>query len=511
MPKQKYGSSVEIRIYLERLVKHFGLEDRFVFRSQITNLTWDEDQKTWKTSLTMRHGPGANKSKTFSVHADFVTLASGLFPYPQVPRVPGLADFKGQMFHTSRWSYNVTGGTCDNPFPDMYKLKDARVGIIGTGATAIQVVPQLAKHAKELHVFQRTPSIVHTRGQQDTDPTEWREKIAYKSGWQKERMENLAENLALNAEPGNDLINDKWSGLKAYCALVGSNRFGTIAPEKAQEHIDALLALDADQTREAREHIQHVVKNRQVADKLTAWYPTWCKRPTFSDVYLQAFNEPNVHLVDTDGKGIERVTSQGIVANGTEYPIDILVLSTGYRSPGGGGDPGSRTNIEIIGRNGRKISEKWEQEGICTFQSTCTNGFPNLFYQSAVQGGATVSYLHVLDVTSEHIAAVIAQAHERSFSKMGKVVIEPTAAAETAWGMRIAQTAAYFSAIAICTPGYLNLEGEANSMPDANDHISMMKKAKAANWQGGIVEFSRVLEKWRSDGSLEGFTVTVEA
>lgn len=278
MPKQKYGSSVEIRTYLEKLIKQFDLEDRIVFRSQVTDLTWDEDQKAWRTSLTIRRGPNAAESITYSVHAEYVTLASGLFPYPQVPRVPGLADFQGQMFHTSRWNYDVTGGTCAEVFPDMAKLKDARVGIIGTGATAIQVVPQLTKHAKEVYVFQRTPSMVHTRGQRDTDSTEWREKIAYKPGWQKDRMENLAENIACHAEPGNDLVNDKWSGLDAYCALEGSNRFGVITPEKAKEHIGTMLALDASQNRKARERIQEIVRDKKVADRLTPWYPSWCKR-----------------------------------------------------------------------------------------------------------------------------------------------------------------------------------------------------------------------------------------
>lgn len=510
MPKQKYGSSVEIRTYLEQVVKQFDLEDRIVFRSQVSDMTWNEDQKSWKTSLTIRRGPQAAEARDYSVHAEFVALASGLFPYPQVPKVPGLADFGGQMFHTSRWNYDLTGGTCNDVFPEMVKIKDARVGIIGTGATAIQVVPQLARHAKELYVFQRTPSMVHSRGQRDTDPREWREEIAYKPGWQKERMDNLAENIACHAEPGNDLVNDKWSGLEAYCALVGSNRYGTIAPEKAQEHIGTMLALDANQNRRARERVQEVVKDKQIADKLTPWYPSWCKRPTFSDAYLETFNRSNVHLVDTDGKGIERITREGVVVEGTEHPIDILVLSTGYRSPSGVGDPGSRTNILIIGRHGQKISEKWEQEGICTFQSTCTNGFPNLFYQTAVQGGATASYMHVLEVTSEHIAAIIAQAHQKSSNRTDKVVIEPTAAAEAGWGMRIAQGAAYFSAVAICTPSYLNSEGEAFEMPDPNDHVAMMKKAKAAIWQGGIVDFSRVLESWRSDGNLEGLMITVE-
>jgi cation diffusion facilitator CzcD-associated flavoprotein CzcO len=509
MPKQKYASSVEIRTYIEDLVKHFGLQSRIMFRSQITSLHWEESSKAWKTHITTRRGPKAKEENTLSVHADFVTLASGVFPYPQVPRVPGLPDFQGQMFHTSRWNYDVTGGTCDVVFPELDKLEGARVGIIGTGATAIQIVPQLAKYAKELYVFQRTPSHVHPRGQRDTDPVEWSNKIAAENGWQKHRMENLAECLS-GHEPGEgDLVNDNWSGLKAYCALVGSSRFGRIPPEKAQDHIGQMVALDAEQNKTARERILRVVKEKQTAEKLTPWYPTWCKRPTFSDQYLETFNNEHIHLIDTDGKGIDRVTHQGVVANGQEYPVDVLVLSTGYRSPASRKDPGSKTGIEIVGRDSRTISEKYEQEGICTLHGVCTNGFPNLFYQSAAQAGASANYMHVIDVLSEHIASIIAQGLKRSSSE--SAVIEASYAAETAWGMQIAQTAAYFSALVICTPGYNNAEGEAFDMPPVDDQVAMMKKAKAAIWQAGIVDFTRLLETWRGNGKLEGLEVSTGA
>jgi cation diffusion facilitator CzcD-associated flavoprotein CzcO len=510
MPKQKYSSSVEIRAYIDILVKHFGLQGRFLFRSRINKLEWDESREIWKTNITLRRGPEGKEEKALSVHADFVTLASGVFPYPQVPRVPGLADFEGQMFHTSRWNYEITGGTSDTVFPDMDKIKGARVGIIGTGATAVQVVPQLAKYAKELYIFQRTPSQVNPREQRDTDPTTWNNKIAAKPGWQKHRMENLADCISSHLKSGSeDLVNDNWSRLKAYAALVGGNRFGSISPEKAQEHIGTMLALDAEHNKDVREHVAQVVKDKKTAESLTPWYPTWCKRPTFSDHYLQAFNNENVHLIDTDGKGIDRVTPHGVVASGQEYPLDILVLSTGYRSPATRGDPGSKAGIEIVGRNGRTISEKYEEEGICTLHGVCTNGFPNLFYQSAAQAGATANYMHTLDLLSEHIASIIAKGFKRSSS--GSVIIEASYDAETAWGMRLAQNAAYFSSLVICTPGYNNAEGEAFDMPPANDQMAMLKRAKAAIWAAGIVDFARVLETWRGNGDLEGFEVSVKA
>ncbi|CAO2649615.1 Nn.00g070000.m01.CDS01 [Neocucurbitaria sp. VM-36] len=512
MPKQKYSSSVEIRTYLEDIVKKFGLDSRILFRSQVTGLAWDEGLKTWKANLITRRGPEGKEEKQISVEADFALIASGLFPYPQVPKVPGLADFEGPMLHTARWNYGITGGSSDTAFPELENLKGKRVGIIGTGATAIQAVPQLAKYAKELYVFQRTPSQVNTRGQRDTEPTEWREKIAAKTGWQKDRMENFAEHLAGHLQPGvDDQVDDGWTQLQAYCALIGSNRFGQIAPDKAQEHIGTLMALDSEHSAKARERIKQIVKDKETAKKLTPWYPTWCKRPTFSDLYLEAFNNDNVHLVDTDGKGIDSATPKSIVANGQDYPIDILILSTGYRSPTSGGDPGSRMGVEILGRNGRRMADKWEEQGLSTLHGVFTNGFPNLFFQSAAQAAATANYSHVLVVLSEHIASIVATGHERSTNSQSKVVIEPAAAAEDAWGMQIAQGAAYFSGTVICTPSYLNLEGEAFQMPPPDDHAAMMKKAKAAIWYKGLVDFTRMIEGWRSDGKLEGVEISVSA
>ncbi|KAF1915396.1 hypothetical protein BDU57DRAFT_577026 [Ampelomyces quisqualis] len=504
MPTQKYASSVEIRTYLEGLVKRYSLEGRILYRSQVTGLEWDDQRNVWKTFVTMRRGPDAKEEKQLTVHADIVTLANGLFPYPQIPIVPGLADFQGQMFHTSRWNYEVTGGSCDVVFPAMDKLKGKRVGIIGTGATAVQHVPELAKYAKELYVFQRTPSMVHARNQRKTEPTEWRKNIATGPGWQKDRLENFAENVAGN-KPEKDLVNDGWSKLEAYCAIVGGNRFGHIAPEKAQEHIGTMIALDSEQNKRARDRISQLVKDKKTADDLTPWYPSWCKRPTFNDAYLQTFNSDHVHLVDTNGKGIESFSAKGVVANAQEYPIDILVLSTGYRSPSAGGDPGSKTGIEIVGRNGRKISDKWEEEGICTFHGVCTHGYPNLFYQSAAQAGVTANYMHVIDVQSEHIAGIISQGLKKP---SGKGVVEATATAEQDWGLLIASGAAYFSAIAICTPGYLTQEGEALKMPAADDMVGMMKKAKAAIWQRGIVDYTRMIEEWRDNGKLQGLEVS---
>jgi cation diffusion facilitator CzcD-associated flavoprotein CzcO len=371
IPPKKYVSGVEIRAYLEDLAHKFGLEDKILYRTQIDGLQWDDKIHAWKADMTSGRGSGGQEKSTVWMNAEFVFLATGVFPRPQVPKLPGLVGFEGAMFHTARWDYKVTGGSSDTAFPELDKLRGKRVGIIGTGATAIQIVPEVAKYAKELFVFQRTPSQVNPRDQQDTDPSEFRENIAGKAGWQKARMENFAEHVALGSpDDHEDLVADGFSKLSSWCAIVGSSAFGTVTSENAAEHIGRLVSMDAQHSAQTRARVSKIVKDKETAEKLTPWYPSWCKRPTFSDFFLQAFNQENVHLVDTDGRGVDSATAQGLVVGGKEYPLDVLILSTGYRSPAiGAGDPAAKIGIDIVGRGGRSLTEKWTAQGPTTLRS----------------------------------------------------------------------------------------------------------------------------------------------
>ncbi|CAE7009584.1 hypothetical protein HRS9139_01599 [Pyrenophora teres f. teres] len=507
MPRQKYSSGTEIRQYLEQISEKFGLSKRVLLRTQVTDTTWNDALKSWQANVSMRRGDEGKDEKTLSFHADHVIIVSGLFPYPQVPKVPGLAEFSGPMLHTSRWDYGLTGGSSDDVFPEMSKLKDKVVGVIGTGATMIQALPVVAKYAKKVFVFQRTPSHVFTRGQKDTDPVEWREKIAAKPGWQIARMQNLTD-IITGQQPEEDLVGDQWSRLDSYAAIQGSTRFGMITPENAGKHVENLMAMDLAHTERARARVSQIVKDEDTAKKLMAFYPIWCKRPTFSDTYLQTFNSDTVHLIDTDGKGLDAVTPSGIIANGQEYPIDFLILGTGYRSPSTGGDPGSRTGIKVVGRNGRQLAEKWKEEGYSTFHGVLTNGFPNLFIVSPGQAGVSSNWNDVIDVLSEHITSIIAIAGNHATKGTERIVIETSVEAEAEWGKLIAKGAAFFSSISVCTPGYLNLEGEATKRPAADDAAAMEKRSKGSIWYKGLTDYRRYLEKWREDGRLEGIEVT---
>ena len=372
-------------------------------------------------------------------------------------------------------------------------------------------MPELAKYAEELYVFQRTPSAVYERGQRPTDEAEWRQKIAAKPGWQKERMENFALHVAqspLLLPNSEDLVNDGWSRMKGFCAIVGSDIFDTVKPTEVPQHITKLMALEAESSAKVRAQTAEVVKDKETAEKLTPWYPVWCKLPTFSDTYLQTFNQPNVHLVDTDGKGVDSVTNKGVVANGKEYPVDVLILSTGYRSPAySGGDPAKRLGIEIIGRGGRTISRKWSAQGATTLHGYATGGVPNLFWISSVQGGSSPNAGHTIEVGSCHIAYIIAEGQKRTGRRsVHGTVIDVASAAEEAWSTLIVAGAAHFAGMTVCTPGYLTNEGEATQMLGSEEE--KMKKARASPYSKGMVPFVRVLEAWRDEGSLGGIEVS---
>ncbi|KAI0535498.1 hypothetical protein GGR58DRAFT_504240 [Xylaria digitata] len=509
MPTHKYAAGVEIRNYLKAVVRKYELEDKILFRAQVNRAEWNNDAHRYKVDLTTWRGPDGRERGSLSVNAEFVYMTAGLLATPQVPKGVGIEGFKGDIFHTSLWNYDVTGGSSEEPFPELSKLADKRVGIIGTGATAIQVVPQLAKYAKELYVFQRTPSSVFSRGQKPTDPTEWATSIASEPGWSDKRNANFIQAMSGGLPDGvPNVVDDEWTRRAAYRAVIGDQEFATVAPEKVPEVIGRFLALDAPDTASVRQRVKDIVQDPETAEKLTPWYPTWCKRPTFSDTYLEAFNNAHVHLVDTDGKGLDSVTADGAVANGTEYPLDILVLSTGYRSVvTDGGDASIRAGIKVLGRNGRDLSEKFSTEGISTLYGVASNGFPNLFWLGVAQSGIAANHACTLDTLARLAAYMIGEGHarvgDRTKAQRG-VTVEVDAAAEQAWGLRILQGAARFATISVCTPSYLTGEMGPGDMSQGKSQEDLIKAAKRSPWSGGMPAFLDMLAQWRADGKLEG-------
>ncbi|KAK3328057.1 hypothetical protein B0T19DRAFT_441978 [Cercophora scortea] len=503
MPKSKYAPGPELREHADRIATQWGLHDKALFRSTVKTAKWDDEAQVWNVEIREDRGPN-EPAWELQIQAQYFTVASGIITNPHMPKIPGIESFSGPMFHTSRWDYGVSGGSPEDL--TLTGLRGKRVGIIGTGATAIQIIPQLAKWAKEVYVFQRTPSAVSWRGQKPTDPEEWKTKIANKKGWQRARMANINRAVNGSLREGEECVGpDGWTEIPSYDALIGSPRMARVepTPEKIGEHIGQLLQSDLPHTERIRARVDAIVQDADTAAKLKAWYATWCKRPTFSDEYLQAFNLPHVHLIDTDGKGVEAATASGLVVGGREYPLDILVLGTGYRAIGtGDGSPAVRTGVDIIGRHGVSMDGKWQNHGAATLHGVLTNGFPNFFTNGPYQHGSAANYVYMLEPSVEHIVQIIAMAEAR-VGEGSRAVVEVTSAAEEAWCYEVMKGAGAYAGFAGCTPGYITSEGQKTTDP-----VEMMRKARLVPWSGGMESFVEVLEQYRAEGSLAGIDVT---
>jgi cation diffusion facilitator CzcD-associated flavoprotein CzcO len=246
-------------------------------------------------------------------------------------------------------------------------------------------VPNLAKWASHLYVFQRTPSAVAIRNNHDTDSTTWKQSIATNPGWQLQRNLNFFAFLNnVSPKPTQNLVDDEWTRFPSFSALLGGPSYN-VTRENVADHVAALHALDHPRSEQVRKRVEDEVSDLKTAKGLQAWYPGWCKRPCFHDEYLPAFNRENVTLVDTDGKGIERMTEKGIVAGGEEFEVDMIVWSTGFLAPGGG--MMEKAGIEIVGREGRTLDQKFEEGGMATLHGVMSRGFPNLFWAGSRQAG----------------------------------------------------------------------------------------------------------------------------
>jgi cation diffusion facilitator CzcD-associated flavoprotein CzcO len=471
MPKEKYSFQPEILEHAQRIGKHYDLYSRSYFQTQATETRWDENAGRWV--ITTDRGD--------VIRARFVIVSSGSLNRPKLPGIAGIEKFKGHTFHTSRWDYAYTGGSAKG---GLDKLADKRVGIIGTGATGIQSIPYLGKSAQHLYVFQRTPSSVAERRNSATDPT-WYNSQA--SGWQSKRDDNFTEML-LGEKVSEDLVNDGWTELfKSLGELMADSGSSDLTAEELTQLGEIV---DFKYGNRVRDRAQEVVKDPAVAEKLKAWYRPWCKRPTFNDEYLPTFNQENVTLVDTEGKGVERVTEKGVVVGGVEYELDCLIFATGFEV--------SRATythqaaLEIIGKNDTKLSEHWAN-GMRTYQGFMSHGFPNCFHMGFTQTGYTPNFTYMADNQSRHLAALLRDLENRNIKSL-----EATKQAEQDWLTLVTAPNQMTDYLASCTPGYYNAEGDAKGNDDG---------FLQGHYPHGGLQFYKMLAEWRSTGDYDGMII----
>jgi cyclohexanone monooxygenase len=468
-PSEKYAHAPEILAHCQRIGKHFGLYEHALFHTQVTSLIWDEAASRWHVRT--------DRGDAFT--AQYIGLGTGPLHIPKLPGIPGIESFKGHAFHTSRWDYGYTGG---NPMgAPLHKLADKRVGIIGTGATAVQCVPHLARAAGSLFVFQRTPSSIDVRNNAPIDP-DWFASIAT-PGWQQRWLENFTANQAGgNAEV--DLVQDGWTDLSRRIR----EQINQLPPEART--VPRMLAAyeDADflKMEEIRARVDQVVTDTDTAAQLKAWYRQLCKRPCFHDDYLQAFNRPNVQLVDTNGKGVERITPTGVVVAGKDYPLDCLIYASGFEV----GTPlARRTGFDPIGRGGRALSEYWAQ-GMRSKHGMHVHGFPNAFFVQPTQGANLISNVpHNLTESARTIAILVKHARSHGFKQ-----IEVTEDAEQQWVQLLLNSPGRMTNSPDCTPGYYNNEGQ-DPGPAAKSYVG---------YPAGAFAYFKYLDAWRQSGTFEG-------
>ncbi|MGF1454045.1 MAG: flavin-containing monooxygenase [Alphaproteobacteria bacterium] len=466
LPVEKYARAREILEHSRRIAKHFNLYDNACLQTEVTSVHWDEEASRW----IVRTNRGD------AMRARFLVMSNGPLHRPKLPGISGIESFKGHSFHTSRWDYDYTGG---GPEGGLTKLADKRIGIIGTGATAVQCVPHLAQAARQLFVFQRTPSSIDVR---DNRPTDWKWAQSLEPGWQKHRMDNF-NILVSGGFQAEDLVSDGWTDIiRNLLFLANQETGGNLTPEKLAEIAE--LA-DFKKMEQIRARVDEIVADPAAAQALKPWYRQFCKRPCFHDDYLQAFNRPNVTLVDTNGQGVERITENAVVANGQTYEIDCLIYATGFEV---GTSYTRRSGYEVYGRGGHSLTETWA-EGVRSLHGMLVHGFPNLFIMGGAQGGFTANYPHLLDEQSTHIAYIMEQAGARQLR-----ALEVTPEAEEDWVQKIIDKAIlrtqFFEE---CTPGYYNNEGKPSE-----------RSGQDSFYGGGSIEYFAILEAWRQAGDLAG-------
>jgi cyclohexanone monooxygenase len=413
VPTRHYARGPEIFAHCQAIAKRYNLYDLAVFQTTVTSTVWNEEEQMWHLET----------DRGDHMRARFVICANGTLSKPKLSKITGMEKFKGHSFHTSRWDYEYTGA-------DLSRLSDKVVGIIGTGASAVQAIPELGLKAKELYVFQRTPSSIDIRDDWETD-SEWAKKL--KAGWQSKRRAKARMEPELTPEQ------------KArYAAMSREEKIR----RQENANIDAMMKI--------HKRIEETVKDPATAEALKPWYMLMCKRPCFHNEYLPTFNLPTVHLVDTHGKGITEINEKGPVFEGKQYEVDLLIYATGFEV--------QKTGIynRIVGEDGRDLNEKYK-DGIRTVLGIHSEGYPNLFIMGGYQASFQFNLTDMLQAQGDYIAQCIDYARTH-----GHQAIDVTPEAEEWWVQEVIEHRGKTTRNQDCTPGYYNFEGEFQRRQDGN-------------------------------------------
>ncbi len=475
IPTRRYAFGEEIRGHLEAIADRFDLVGDALFHTGVTSAEWQEEPARWRVRT----------DRGDEVNCRWYVLAVGILNLMKLPTIPGMEDFTGRSFHTARWDYGYTGG---GPGQPLTGLSDKVIALVGTGASGIQCVPPLAESAKHLYVFQRTPSAIGERGNRPTAPDFG---DGFKPGWQRARMDNF-QAIIMGRPVESDLVDDGWT--HHYAAVQHPPRAEGMT---MGEYMRSAEAFDYSIMESHRHRVEELVADTATAEILKPYYRYLCKRPCFHDEYLPAFNNPNVTLIDCPA-GMDRITEQGPVVDGTQYEVDCIIYGTGFEAEL---TPiFRRAGHEIVGRGGVTLAEKWA-DGAASLFGMMSRGFPNLFIMPAPgqQAVVTVNYTQLAVLGGEFIGGAVRQLEQR-----GVEVFDVSAEAEEGWTKEIVSTFVDSSAVmSACTPSRINNEGHPEAMNPRNTNYGR----GFGDWFG----YRELLEQWLEAGNLEGLELKVRS
>jgi len=413
VPVNHYSRGPEIFSHCQAIAHKYNLYDLAVFNTTVTETRWEKSDQLWHVKTDQGD----------VMRAQFVICANGTLAKPKLSAIAGMEDFAGHSFHTSRWASDYTNQNLEH-------LKDKVVGIIGTGASAVQIVPELANVAKKVFVFQRTPSSIDVREDWPTDPN-WARKL--EPGWQNKRRSKVLAAVENSLEKR---------------AAKGASSPEEKLKKQENANIDYMMRI--------HKRIDEIVDDPGTADSLKPWYMFMCKRPCFHNEYLPSFNLSNVHLVDTHGQGITKISPKGPVFEGKEYELDLLIYATGFEV--------QQTGIynDIVGADGVNLQDKYA-DGIRTLLGIHTAGFPNLFIMGGYQASFQFNLTEMLQTQGDHIAACIDYLCTNDYH-----TLDASDEAEEWWVQKVIEHRGKTSRSEECTPGYYNFEGNEQRRQDGN-------------------------------------------
>ena len=400
------SSQPEVLSYLEHFADRFDLRRDIHLETWVQDTRYDEATQRWtvETSTGLR------------VSAEFVICAVGALSTPNAPDIPGIDDFAGECFHTGNWP------------KDPVSFAGKRVGVIGTGSSGIQTIPEIAKEADHVTVFQRTPQYTvpaRNRALAADDLT------AVRENWEQVRAGMMAPpppEAQLPMMPGNGrsafdetpeqrhaLYEELWT--QGTLAFVYGNYAELLVNEEINREVGAFL----------RGKIAEIVRDPETADKLMPDHFYGTKRPILDDGYYATYNRDNVTLVDLRQDPIEAMTSSGIRTAASDHTIDILVLATGFDAISG-----SMLRLDPKGRGGISLKKKWESQ-FHNYLGMMISDFPNLFM---IHGPGTPGVLYLMPLGAELETTWIANC-VRHLREQGKGAVEPTLEAERSWDLEV--------------------------------------------------------------------------